>query len=229
MDLRDRIKAFSSHLGLSIREFEKECGLKRGNISNMTGALGSDKLSKIIVKYPDLNIRWLLLDEGKMISAASAESLPATVTHHRPATRSPERSIPIYDMPIGGSLSAFLGGTHNALDYISLPGLPKCDGATRMWGNKMDPEIKAGDFIIYKKVEDLRKGLRFGRIYLVAFELQGQEYIAVQYIDATDDDQYVSLVGGNPGKHPPEVVPRAAIKALAEIKASVRYTGDWVV
>ena len=48
MDLKGRIKILSVHLGLSIREFERECGLKRGNISNMTGALGSDKLSKII-------------------------------------------------------------------------------------------------------------------------------------------------------------------------------------
>ena len=48
MDLKGRIKILSVHLGLSIREFERECGLKRGTISNMTGALGSDKLSKII-------------------------------------------------------------------------------------------------------------------------------------------------------------------------------------
>ena len=64
MDLKGRIKILSVHLGLSIREFERECGLKRGNISNMTGALGSDKLSKIIQRFPSIDLYWLLIPGG---------------------------------------------------------------------------------------------------------------------------------------------------------------------
>ena len=69
MDLKGRIKILSVHLGLSIREFERECGLKRGNISNMTGALGSDKLSKIIQRFPSIDLYWLLTGRGNIAVA----------------------------------------------------------------------------------------------------------------------------------------------------------------
>ena len=51
MELKNRIKAVCVIFKLSVREFERECQLNRGNISNMTGALGSDKISKIIARY----------------------------------------------------------------------------------------------------------------------------------------------------------------------------------
>lgn len=67
MDLKERIKEFCDSIGLSIREFERVCGLSRGNISNMTGALGSDKLAKIIDTYSELNLYWLVAGKGEMI------------------------------------------------------------------------------------------------------------------------------------------------------------------
>ena len=59
MELKNRIKAVCVIFKLSVREFERECQLNRGNISNMTGALGSDKISKIIARYPSINLYWL--------------------------------------------------------------------------------------------------------------------------------------------------------------------------
>ena len=66
MELKNRLKTICMHLGLSIREFERECGLSRGNISNMTGALGTDKVSKIIARYPMINLYWLITGEGEI-------------------------------------------------------------------------------------------------------------------------------------------------------------------
>jgi len=45
-----------------MRAFEEVCGLGRGNISNMSpdGSLGSDKLSKIIDTFPEIDLHWLL-------------------------------------------------------------------------------------------------------------------------------------------------------------------------
>ncbi len=67
MNFKDRIKQFCDSIGFSIREFERACGLTRGNISNMTGAIGSDKLAKIIDTYPELNLYWLVTGDGDMI------------------------------------------------------------------------------------------------------------------------------------------------------------------
>ena len=72
MELKNRIKAVCVIFKLSVREFERECQLNRGNISNMTGALGSDKISKIIARYPSINLYWLLTGEGEMFLSRSA-------------------------------------------------------------------------------------------------------------------------------------------------------------
>jgi len=64
MELKNRIKAVCVIFKLSVREFERECQLNRGNISNMTGALGSDKISKIIARYPSINLYWLPVGEN---------------------------------------------------------------------------------------------------------------------------------------------------------------------
>lgn len=64
MELKDRLLYIAKHYGLSVRSFETECSLLRGNISNMKGAIGSDKLAKIIDRFSDINIYWLLSGVG---------------------------------------------------------------------------------------------------------------------------------------------------------------------
>ena len=73
--LKERILEVCNQLDVSVREFERSCGLGRGNISNMTGALGSDKLSKIIDTYPDINLYWLLTGEGESFKTKGAENV----------------------------------------------------------------------------------------------------------------------------------------------------------
>lgn len=65
--IKDRIKEIAQYKSLSIRAFEEKCNLGRGNISNMSseGAIGSDKLAKIIDTFPDVDIYWLLMGEHR--------------------------------------------------------------------------------------------------------------------------------------------------------------------
>lgn len=60
--IKDRLKKIAQTKGLSIRSFEESCGLGRGNISNMNqdGSIGSDKLSKIIDTFPEIDLYWLI-------------------------------------------------------------------------------------------------------------------------------------------------------------------------
>lgn len=75
--LKDRLKLFADYKGLSVRAFEEECGLNRGNVSNMKdlGALGSDKLSKIIDRFEDIDVYWLITGKGDMLKTKQDEDI----------------------------------------------------------------------------------------------------------------------------------------------------------
>ena len=60
--IKERLYSIAEFEGLSVRAFEERCGLGRGNISNMApgGAIGSDKLTKILDTFPDIDVNWIL-------------------------------------------------------------------------------------------------------------------------------------------------------------------------
>ena len=60
--IKERLISIAEFEGLSIRAFEERCGLGRGNISNMgpNSAIGSDKLTKILATFPDIDLNWIL-------------------------------------------------------------------------------------------------------------------------------------------------------------------------
>ncbi|MGL5914110.1 MAG: hypothetical protein ACRCZB_08085 [Bacteroidales bacterium] len=93
--LKDRILEFIRHLGISVLAFENSCQLKRSNISTMTGALGTDKVEKIILKYPQLSPDWLLTGKGSMLrsEANAVETASPTVDKLIAIIESQQRTI----------------------------------------------------------------------------------------------------------------------------------------
>ena len=68
---------FIKYNGLSNLAFEKACGLSNGYIRNFKGNLGSDKLSNILVAFPELSKDWLLYGEGEMLIGSTKSDKPA--------------------------------------------------------------------------------------------------------------------------------------------------------
>lgn len=66
-DIKSRLLDFAIYLNCSLRELERNCGLKRGVFSSKSESIGSDKLSNIIDTYPKLDIYWLITGQGNMI------------------------------------------------------------------------------------------------------------------------------------------------------------------
>lgn len=68
-NIKERLLQVAKSQDLSIRAFEEKCGLGRGNISNMgeASSIGSDKLTKIIDTFPEIDLYWLLLGVGDML------------------------------------------------------------------------------------------------------------------------------------------------------------------
>ncbi len=67
----NRLRKFISFKNLSIRSFEKEINVSNELLSrafNRGSDIKSGTLERIALRYPELNIRWLLTGEGKMLN-----------------------------------------------------------------------------------------------------------------------------------------------------------------
>lgn len=58
--VKQRLIEFIQSIGITIREFERECGLSNGYIKGLKHAPSVKKLDVIFVKYPQLDRNWLL-------------------------------------------------------------------------------------------------------------------------------------------------------------------------
>lgn len=73
---------------------------------------------------------------------------------------------------------------------------------------------------MYKKVST--DNILWGEMYLLAFTLDGDDYIAIKYIRRAADPNVVTLVSQNPD-YSPQDIPLNSIRALGLVKASVRF------
>lgn len=67
MSIRDRLKAFVSHLKIAELAFEMKAELSRGYVSSKSPSIGSDIIVKIKNTFPELNLIWFLTGEGDML------------------------------------------------------------------------------------------------------------------------------------------------------------------
>lgn len=65
--VKQRIKEFIKHKDMSVRAFERSCGLSNGYINSIEQTIMPNKVKIISLQYPDLNIAWLLTGEGEML------------------------------------------------------------------------------------------------------------------------------------------------------------------
>jgi len=81
--MKERIKKYMDHKGLSAAELADIIGVQRSNLSHiLTGRNnpGSSFIEKLLHKYPELDARWLITGEGDMTRT------PLTEKQDRPVT-----------------------------------------------------------------------------------------------------------------------------------------------
>jgi phage repressor protein C with HTH and peptisase S24 domain len=138
--------------------------------------------------------------------------------------RNEHQIIPIYNLEASAGLVKLLDSpmSHNIIDYISIPNLPNCDGAVFVTGDSMYPLLKSGDIVAYKQIHDIINDIFFGEMYILSLQLSGEELVTIKYVQKSEIEGHIKLVSQN-RHHDDKDVPLTKIRALALIKASIRY------
>lgn len=221
-----RILQIIKYKGINKRKFYIETGLSNGFLDKVKD-IGVSKIDHILNAYPEISVIWLITGRGKMLlnSVSDAEKdkveEPSTNIYLSESTK---QQVPLYDINTPNWVtSLFQNSNQNPIDFISIPNLPKCDGAIRINGNSMHPIIKSGDIVIYKIMNNIIENIFWGELYLVSLMPDdSEELIMVKWIQKSEKgEDWIKLVSENP-QHQPKDILISNIKGLALVKASIR-------
>lgn len=229
----NRILQLIKYKGINKRKFYIETGLSNGFLDKVKD-IGASKIEQILITYPDINPEWLLTGNGNMAEtnyydielgrkSDQFEELPSAYK------RIEKQQVPLYNVETSNTiLSLFEDLNLQPTDYISVPNLPKCDGAIYVNTDSMYPLLKSRDIILYKKIANTIDNIFWGEMYLIALTTNDlEEFLLLKWIQKSDKGQdWIKLVSENP-QHEPKHILFKNIKGLAVIKASIRINSTY--
>lgn len=204
--------------------FAKVMGTSEANIRNYR----KETMPKLefVVKLREIfeiSFDYLLLDKVEDDKVKEGDS--STVYKLKTDRSIKDQRIPLYDIEAtAGVVELFRNknGKTKPVDFISIPNLPKCDGAIYVTGDSMYPLLKSGDIVMYKELNNSIDNIFFGEMYLLSINMDGEEFVTVKWIHKSDKgDDFIKIVSQN-SHHQAKDVHLSSIKALALIKASIR-------
>lgn len=221
-----RVGEYIEHKGISYYAFENSVGASRGAISKAVKdgkSLGSNVLERILETYKDINPIWLLTGKGEMLLEAVQTRSGVQTFRLKTDTTIDSQQIPLYDLEAVAGIVPLFNNTRvlKPVDHISIPQLPKCDGAIYVTGDSMYPLLNSGDIIMYKIIDDIANGIFWGEMYLLGVDMGGEEYITVKYIRKSDKKGHIILASENKA-HQEKEISVSDIRALALVKGSIR-------
>ena len=219
--MNERVKLIRKQLGMTQEQLAQRLGIGKAALSMIeTGKAGlSARNRNILVQELNVNPEWLESGKGNMFNAEP----DLTAYMHRTDNSLPLQSVPLYSIEGTAGLVPLFADQAQAkpVNFIHIPNLPKCDGAIYIVGDSMYPLLKSGDIVFYKQVHDIRHSIIWGEMYLISFDIDGDEYVSVKYLQKSDIPDHVVLVSYNE-HHKPMEIHVSRIRALAFIKASLR-------
>jgi hypothetical protein len=67
LSVKKRIKELIKSHAITVKAFENSIHASNGYINSISKSIGLDKIEKIIEKYPNINLNWLLTGQGEML------------------------------------------------------------------------------------------------------------------------------------------------------------------
>lgn len=205
-------------------DFAKFLGIKPQVLSNWK-ARNSIDYDLIYTKCVEIDANWLLTGEGNMLKKSKSynekEDLNKTIIAESASIYG--NTVPLYDLEAtAGVFEVFNDNPQSIpIDHITIPNLPKCDGALYIRGDSMYPLLKSGDIVAYKTVND-KYNIIWGEMYLIHISHNHDEYFFCKFLKKSSKEGYAELISHNQ-HHQSVEFPLESIKALAMVKASIRF------
>lgn len=220
--VKERIIELLRENQISVSQLSKEIGIPQNTLNRQINGETSVAISTVIAiigYFKNISSDWLL-----GISDNRENRQPMHILNESKATEKilNEQEVLLYDVSAAANLKTlFDNKRQNILGKISIPDMPRCDGAVYVTGDSMYPLLKSGDIIVYKELRDFQNVI-FGEMYLVSFDLDGDDFLTVKYVNHSEKgDDFVKLVSYNT-YHDPKHIPINSIRAMALIKLSIR-------
>lgn len=134
-----------------------------------------DILASILRAFPEVSARWLVLGDGKMLERDEIASRAQWISYYKWDDTSP-LSCDVEVPPA---------------DIMRVTGYHDCDMATDVYGEAMEPKIKAGDIILCKKADDTP--IVYGEPYLIMTKEP-----VIRYIKGSPADGIIRVGAENP-------------------------------
>lgn len=212
--MESRLKQIRRELGLTQGEMAEKMGCSKANISMIeTGkSILTEKNKLWLVKLFNINPEFIETGKGPIMPAG-----PDRCADSREADR-----IPLFDLKGISKLEQLFHPAGGIVPegYISIPNMPRCDGAVYYVGDMMYPILRSGDMVLYSRLADTSE-IFWGDMYLLAVETSGGEYISVCRLDKSENHGKAIMHGADPGRSSTEI-DIARIKAIAFVKATIR-------
>lgn len=226
MEKKDRLLKLIEHYSDGNKsEFARMIGVSPQAVNTWISRNTFD-IDIIYAKCVNISPEWLLTGKGPMLKPTIQEPQVKVKPIHQPRSiekKEDTQVVYLYDFEATAGLKAlFANNKQNIIDTIKIPNLPKCDGAIRIVGDSMHPLLKSGDIILYKQQSPDMNNLLYGEMYLLSYDIDGEDYIVVKYIRKSEKGEpFVTLGSENPAYAARDIDFRR-ITALALVKASVR-------
>ena len=200
-------------------ELAQYLGVARSTLSNWMTRNSID-YPLLLEKMKDVDYNWLFTGKGKPELREQPEEGEMLEIPKTP-DRMDDRNIPLYDITAAANLKTLLTNRRQyLLDNIRIPNVPQCDGAVYVSGDSMYPILKSGDIIGFKEISSLDY-IIYGEMYLVSFHIDGDDYLAVKYVNRSERPGCIKLVSYNT-HHDPMDLPLENIQAMGIVKFSIR-------
>jgi len=221
--IKERVIKIAENIEISKEKFFTGIGMTSANFRGKAKEtpLNSNAIENIITTYPEINLHWLITGMGDMflIESKTLERFDLITDRNIQTQR-----VPLYNLEAIAGLVPLFNNPNDTVteEYISIPNLPKCDGALTITGDSMYPLLKSGDIVAYKQIRDFSGDVFWGEMYLISIEIADEEYISVKYVQKSErGEEYIKLVSQNQ-HHQSKNIHLSKVRAMALIKASIR-------